>query len=474
MNKSFQINIPISKIDEEQRTVTGVATSEALDSQGDIVDYEASKKAFSEWKEIGNIREMHGETAIGKGIDVQFDDDSKQIIVTSKISESADGENAWIKIKEEILTGYSIGGRVFEVIKDKAVEGANRVVDYALSELSLVDNPACPDAKLLMVKSVDGKLSTTGVIQKSVWDAGVAIALASELAYLIIQERYDDNTDESQIADLVEAFDRLRAFASKEVSEGDDYVLESIEVVELANKAINLRKDKMGKNKVEKANVVGGEERDAEAEVVTTQEEAGRPANDTEERADQAGVEVSTGTEEVTVPTEGEEAETTEEEVVEYKKPKNTETVKETEVEADKKPEDTEEEDEDEKSKKADSIADLAKNVETLLAKIADDNKSDAKLQKAVGGLQKSVDKVAETMSKLEDRVKAIEDQPAPTRGQRFAVVNKGDEPSEVSSDLQALYKRQDELTENPSLAKEGEHAELALSIRKALNAQNK
>ena len=125
--RTFQLNVPISKVDEEQRIVTGIATTEALDSQGDIVDYEASKKAFSEWK--GNIREMHNPIAIGKGIDVQFDDKNKAVIVSAKISESADGQNAWVKVQEGILAGFSIGGRVYQVVKDKAVQGANRIVD---------------------------------------------------------------------------------------------------------------------------------------------------------------------------------------------------------------------------------------------------------------------------------------------------------------------------------------------------------
>ena len=65
----FRIFIPIAKVNHEQRTVAGWATTEKVDKQNEIVDYEASKKAFDDWH--GNIREMHEPKAVGKAIAVQ-------------------------------------------------------------------------------------------------------------------------------------------------------------------------------------------------------------------------------------------------------------------------------------------------------------------------------------------------------------------------------------------------------------------
>ena len=56
MKKPLHVTIPITKVDEEQRMVYGYATVEELDSHGEIITFEASKKAFSNW--IGNIREI--------------------------------------------------------------------------------------------------------------------------------------------------------------------------------------------------------------------------------------------------------------------------------------------------------------------------------------------------------------------------------------------------------------------------------
>lgn len=47
MKKPLHITIPITKVDEEQRMVYGYATVEEIDSHGEIITYEASKKAFS-------------------------------------------------------------------------------------------------------------------------------------------------------------------------------------------------------------------------------------------------------------------------------------------------------------------------------------------------------------------------------------------------------------------------------------------
>lgn len=79
--------IPITRIDREQRIVEGVATSEAVDTFGTVFDYDASKKAFSDW--AGNVREMHDRKAVGRRFEIRFDDAKRQVIVRSKISKGA-------------------------------------------------------------------------------------------------------------------------------------------------------------------------------------------------------------------------------------------------------------------------------------------------------------------------------------------------------------------------------------------------
>jgi len=122
MNKPLHVTIPIAKIDEDQRMVYGYATVEEIDAHGEIIGYEASKKAFGDW--IGNIRDMHQDIAVGKNMETEFDDEAKGVWIGAKISESDDGEQAWIKVKEGVYSGFSIGGKINDAeIRQMSVDG---------------------------------------------------------------------------------------------------------------------------------------------------------------------------------------------------------------------------------------------------------------------------------------------------------------------------------------------------------------
>lgn len=483
MNKPFVINIPLTKIDEEQRIVTGIATAEVLDSQGDIIDYEASKKAFKAWG--GNIREMHSPVAVGKSIDIQFDDANKQVILSSYISESADGQNAWTKIKEGILTGYSIGGRMLEVVKDKAVDGANRILEYSLSETSLVDNPACPTALFTMVKSVDGNLQRVEAvtepnnkqpeswwirkymskdIKKDVFGAQQAIEVASALSYLLVCEQMEEVVDQDQLDLLTTAFEAVKQFVAKEVVEGDNYATEYAEVMENANKIIDLKKGAIMAQEIEKSGIapVDGDPRNevaaTVAPAVVKPVSGGTVVPKKVYAADgktTTTVSKSDVEEEVETPEEVVEPVVETEEVVTEPVTEDVETPVETPAEA---PVEVTEE-----SAKADSIADLSKNVETLLAKLSDSSVGDA-FNKA--DFTKFSDKVEKMVSSLEGRIKTLESQPLPVKGKAsFAVITKGDDEVDQNT-KEELEKRQEAFIANPQAAPNGEAEAIAKGFR--------
>jgi len=55
-----------------------------------------------------------------------------------------------------VLKGFSIGIRAPRIVRDtKAANG--RIIDGQIVEISLVDRPANPNAKLMLAKSVDGE-----------------------------------------------------------------------------------------------------------------------------------------------------------------------------------------------------------------------------------------------------------------------------------------------------------------------------
>jgi hypothetical protein len=165
--QEFRIYASFTKgsIDHVNRTVTGIAQVEGEpDTQGDIVDFAASKKAFAAWP--GNIREMHGPKAVGRSVSWWADPMSKRIYVKARISEGA--EDTWKKVLDGTLTGYSIGGQQLAARRefDKSTgRAANRITAYRLNELSLVDSPANPACVITAIhKRANGILEATDVL----------------------------------------------------------------------------------------------------------------------------------------------------------------------------------------------------------------------------------------------------------------------------------------------------------------------
>jgi hypothetical protein len=145
----------IAKIDESKHEVWGVATAEIVDKEGEIFDYESSKPYFKRWsdeiskatdgKSLGNVREMHEPSAVGKLVAIAFDDDVKQIRVGARIVDSV----AWQKCMLGVYTGFSIGGAYVKAWKD------GEYVRFTASpvEISVVDNPCLPGAYFTAVKA---------------------------------------------------------------------------------------------------------------------------------------------------------------------------------------------------------------------------------------------------------------------------------------------------------------------------------
>jgi len=155
----IRLSMPINKVDKERRIVSGFATLDNLDKQGDVVPSEASVKAFERFR--GNLREMHQPIAVGKVVsfkeDKYFDQETKKfyngIYVSAYVSKGA--QDTWEKVLDGTLTGFSIGGEIHksEDVYDEEMEKAYQVIrEYSLSELSLVDNPANQFANVISVE----------------------------------------------------------------------------------------------------------------------------------------------------------------------------------------------------------------------------------------------------------------------------------------------------------------------------------
>lgn len=152
----------LTKVDEVKRIVSGVATAEVADKANEILDYETSVPYFKKWsaeiekasngKSLGNVREMHDNKAVGKLVELNFDDATKSISVSAKIVE----ESTWQKVLEGVLTGFSIGGDYVKKWKDAANTALTRFTADP-SEISVVDNPCVGIATFEYIKADGSK-----------------------------------------------------------------------------------------------------------------------------------------------------------------------------------------------------------------------------------------------------------------------------------------------------------------------------
>lgn len=187
-----RLSMPLTKVDEGRRIVSGFASLDNLDKQDDIVTTEASMDAFAKFR--GNIREMHQPSAVGKMVSFKeekyFDPESKKfykgVFVSAYISKGA--QDAWEKVLDGTYTGFSIGGRMnkWDDAYDEKSDKSIRVIkEYDLIELSLVDSPANQFANIMSVEKVDGINTITGssantVVENVFWDAESGIVTVSE------------------------------------------------------------------------------------------------------------------------------------------------------------------------------------------------------------------------------------------------------------------------------------------------------
>ena len=141
----MKIYAPLQKIDEEQRMVYGYASTEALDSQGEIIKRDAIEAALPGFMRFGNIREMHQPSAVGKAKGATIDD--KGLYLAAKIVD----DEAWAKVKEGVYSGFSVAGQV--TARDPMQKHV--ITGCSLSEISLVDRPSNPEAVFEMFKSAD-------------------------------------------------------------------------------------------------------------------------------------------------------------------------------------------------------------------------------------------------------------------------------------------------------------------------------
>ena len=117
--------------------VHGIATSEAVDDQGETIGADAIRAALPDYMRFPALREMHQLSAAGTTLEAEVGDDGATRIVAHVVDPVAVA-----KVKNRVYRGFSIGGRVTQ--RDPGNPKA--ITGLVLSEISLVDRPANPEA----------------------------------------------------------------------------------------------------------------------------------------------------------------------------------------------------------------------------------------------------------------------------------------------------------------------------------------
>ena len=168
--QNIHLAVPFTKVNRENRTVSGFATLDNIDQTGDVVTAEASLNAFNSFR--GNIREMHSSVAVGKMIsfkpETYYDPKTQEfyngVFVTTYISKGA--QDTWEKVLDGTLSGFSIGGKIKESDNEmnKATGQTVRFIkSYDLVELSIVDSPANEMCNIISIEKMNGQFIFKGM-----------------------------------------------------------------------------------------------------------------------------------------------------------------------------------------------------------------------------------------------------------------------------------------------------------------------
>jgi len=124
--------------------VWGYASSEAVDSDGEVITAQAMKAAIPDYMKFGAVREMHGSNAAGTAIEINVEDDGRTFFGAHIVDPVA-----VTKVKTGVYKGFSIGGSV--TARDEL--NKSQITGLKLTEISLVDRPANPDAVFTCFKA---------------------------------------------------------------------------------------------------------------------------------------------------------------------------------------------------------------------------------------------------------------------------------------------------------------------------------
>lgn len=150
---AFRKTVPLQKwekLDDGGLSFEACFSSDRVDKQGEVIPQPVTQAAVERWA-AKNLREMHKDEAVGKALDFDFRADGTSWLngfVTSG------APNTVKKVEDGVLQMLSVAGSVKK--QHKEVRNGKTVTvidDFDLSEISLVDAGANPDAWISVAKA---------------------------------------------------------------------------------------------------------------------------------------------------------------------------------------------------------------------------------------------------------------------------------------------------------------------------------
>lgn len=190
--------------------VWGYASSEAVDSDGEIIAAEAMKAAIPDYMKFGAVREMHGSNAAGTAIEINVEDDGRTFFGAHIVDPVA-----VTKVKTGVYKGFSIGGSVTS--RDEL--NKSQITGLKLTEISLVDRPANPDAVFTCYKADKPKDEEEADKEEDDKPADKADETPADDAEKADGDKKDDKDDKE---------DETEKSASVELSESEIAILKAV------------------------------------------------------------------------------------------------------------------------------------------------------------------------------------------------------------------------------------------------------
>lgn len=153
--KSVDFKIESINDDEDSKVgiIKGLASTVAVDSEGEIIIPQAFSKTVEDFKNRNRqipMRFNHNRDVIIGGFDPnKMSINEKGLFVEGKINlETEKGREVYSLLKQGVLWGFSIEG----IVKKRDASNRKIVTEVELFGISVVDDPSNPDSEIVSIK----------------------------------------------------------------------------------------------------------------------------------------------------------------------------------------------------------------------------------------------------------------------------------------------------------------------------------